>query len=492
MLKIIPHNNNTASFTTRVFNKVRLGLYGALATTFVGGVAYEKGSLEAHEKPVLEQTNIFNKPIELPEDPHPYATLRRILEECNSNRNFERMMIKGGVVTEKYLENLRQLAGEEYEALLSNIRHVAIGLEKLSPGASLHIKGWLTDAKNLDRVNECLKLVQRYAERLAVHGETDIADALASFNLLKVPPSETLVDKLLRLHWYSGIVRINRFIDSNDPKRSEKLNKALNYFIDNFEGRGYKKDSKVTVAYITGVTQDFEEPPKSDMFANPKGAPNVLESLIKNKCKVLIFEFDKPQTRIPRAIVNAFIASGGKPVEIIVPAGHGNSLSTNFGVTKVPRAFVKPDENYRREVIKRNRNYTESVDREIKEGKRKLIKWEIENIANGKVKTLNDGLLDITDVETMRELKMLMDKGYISPDAVIIFASCNVAREQEEGFSLAKKMNEETGMVVFGCTKPIDNINPVFEDGHIIEVKYYKNGKLLPGTRFSSRENESN
>ena len=334
------------------------------------------------------------------------------------------------------------------------VRDVSANLENLSPGASVHVKRWVSDLKKSEDVFK-LPLIEKYIERLAIHGETDLDDALYSFTSTQVVPTESLIENLLKLHSYSGIIRVDRFVDSRKSleERQKTLEDTISEFVKNFEDKNYKKDNKIIVVYLTGVIQDGEENGK-DMFA--VGGDLLIQDLQKNRYKILPFEIDKDEQIIDGA--QRVCEATGKTIDLVLFCGHGTSQSTNFGFTERLITRRNPNQNYIRQIREKHSDY-------VKEVETKKI-WGIKNLANSNL-TEGGAHLDVGDIGIMKSLQQ-----YLSSNARAIFASCSVA-DDKEGHSLAKTFAQNTKMTVIGPTVSIGGLIPQYnEKGDVIGIVY--------------------
>lgn len=354
---------------------------------------------------------------------------------------------------------------ENYKKYLEHTVDVSNRLEKLNKGATVHIKGWISTLKEHSELPAYLSLLQKYTDRLAIHGETEIGDALYSLNSLQVCPTEDLINDLLKLHRYSGVLRVNRFVGKGQQKTLET---TIKEFIQSFEDKNYKSNAKVVVAFLPGVIEDDG----GDMFS--KGGETVIKDLNDQGYKILPFEIDEDE-QIKEGIMRVYRATG-KTIDLAMFCGHGISTETNFGYTERAATLKRPDPLYLQKIREENVDYVRTITREGP-----FLPWTIKNMANGKVKG-KSAYLDVDDRELMKSIAP-----YFNKDSVGVFASCSVADESTVKPSLARTMHVNADMKVFACTQPVRGLKLFFKDRKIVDVKFlaedYKS--VLDSTVFS-------
>ena len=342
----------------------------------------------------------------------------------------------------------------EYKKTLLIIKDTINNLETLTPGASKHINNWIISQKNLQDINK-LPLIERYIERLAIHGETDLDDALYSFTCIEVVPSENVIDGLLKLHRELGFLRPNRLVDlsKNTEERAKSLERIVKQLVRNFD-LNYRKDSKILVVFVTGVTQDFEDNGKKDMFA--VGGERLLQEL--SNYKVFVCEADNANEQIPEG-AKRVKAVTGKTINFVIFAGHGESKPsrTNYGWAARPIYTIKPNQEYLTALKEKHADYV----KQISSGS----VWKTDNIATGNL-TEEKAHLDLKDEKTLKLLKE-----YLDPNAVGIFASCSVGKEEGDSTSLARNTAKKLGIPITACTEPIRGLLPKHDEkGNLIGV----------------------
>lgn len=356
----------------------------------------------------------------------------------------------------------------DYPTHLKTIAGVVNNLEKISPGAHTHIKNWLVGLKNPNDIKK-LPLFERYIERLAIHGETELDDALAAITSLKIVPTENLIDNMLTLHRRGGFLRVNRLVDPKKGNRLQTLERTVAKLVKNFDDKDYEVDKKVALLCVTGVIQ-FETT-ETDMFA--QGGDVLIETLENGDQKILVFEIDNDK-QLALAEKRAHEATG-KNIDLYMFLGHGTSQTTNLGYTTKPKLFRKLNQEYVEEIKNKERHadYLKLIQEEAEAGK---SIWKIHNLSSGSL-TRDDTHLDTSDADIMGSFTR-----YKNDDATAVFASCSVASGEN---SLAETFHDATGMTVFGCIKPIKGLKPVFHNGKVIEVMYKtQSGEILRARKF--------
>lgn len=385
-----------------------------------------------------------------------------LLEDCVASYMKE-YQTKGSNYCKDDKERLK-FSFEYLECLQPKFSKAIIRLEKLKLGTGEHFRGWIKHFftfEDIPRWQQAIDLLHRYTECLALHGETDIDDAVKSFNLHKIKPNENLINNLLKLHRYSGLLRISRLIDPDQKEgKQETFEKLIEEFIKNLEDKNYNTDSKIATILLPGVVENSG----GDVFSNITGI--ALKQLKDGGYKILPFEIDK-DSQIDEALWRTSMATKN-PSNLIFFAGHGSvtgkavdGVSINLGNTKRPSAFIKvnPDELNR---IKRERSkyLKDCKDNDL------LPLWTIDNVAYDSL-TNDKAAFDKEDTNIMADIKRR-----VAPSAIGIFCSCGSAAPDKNGKSLASILSDHTNMKIYAADQSIRDIKIKINNGEIINVEY--------------------
>ena len=357
--------------------------------------------------------------------------------------------------------------------LEGDLTKAIIRLEKLQPGAGRYLKGWLLPQSPYKKeanplyIEYPIDLLHDYTERLALQGETEIADAIQSFEKCNgaIIPTGNIVNKALKLHQYAGIVRLSRFLDQK-PDKQKNLEARLNHFVSAFEDPNFKKNNNIALVFLPGVIEDDEK----DVFSGAEG--NRIQALIDNDYKVFPFEGDTDE-QILEAINRVYKLTGRTP-DVYMFSGHGstdsngrvNGKSINIGETRREIAFRSIAPEVLTEIRKR---YSMPVSTEIV-----LPQWGVKNVSKGI--TYNNAAFDVGDVDLMKKIRRINT----SSKPIAIFDSCGSGNEDDGKPCLARVFAENTGIKTYAAKYSINGLYGTqlkFKNGEIIGVSYVNFGE---------------
>jgi len=338
-----------------------------------------------------------------------------------------------------------------------------IRLEKLKPGSSHNIKGWIchfAKVKDVFKIEEHLELLKRYTEGLALQGETEIDGALESFNYHEITPTPKLIDNLLKLHRYSGVLRISRFIPRDVKDKQKYIEDLVQSCVDAFENKDYKKDSKIAVVFLPGVTEDSG----GDVFSLNTG--RIFKDLQEGGFKILPFEVDQDK-QITNAVRRAYKVTGRR-IDLMAFTGHGSETngnvdgqSLNLGTTSKPSNFKPIDPKVLNEIRNNNQDYLRNIV-----ANSPFPLWEVQNVATDKV-TSDSAVLDVGDIDIMGAIKPFMNT-----DAKAVFYSCGSACATPGKLSVAKVFADNAGIKTYAASEKVNRVNLKIKNGSLINVEF--------------------
>ena len=366
------------------------------------------------------------------------------------------------------------------EYLQPDIAKEIIHYEKLKPGSSEFlgdiIENFLIDNPPLD-LKDYLKTIRRYVDGLAIQGKTNIEDILYDLHnhAGEIKLTNSSVDKLLRLNFYSGISKPSRFVYFTEKNKQDTFDRNIDHVLKSFEDQNYKKASKVAVVILPGVIDDSDH--EFDVFAARAGL--LFKALTNEGCRILPFEVDKDK-QILDSLIRAQSVAKSKP-DILIICGHGSSDATHtedakatiLGKTKKEISFKKINPAKLAEL---KRAYPEIVSNlEIREP---LPLWKTEGAGNSKI-TFDEANLDKNDINLMRNIGLLMAK-----NGKVVFNSCSVGKSIQSNPSLAEIFAKESGLETFACSKNIQDTVLIFQGGNLVDVNYKMLFEIKPTCRF--------
>src|SRR3989338_1311810 len=355
--------------------------------------------------------------------------------------------------------------------LQTKIAPEIIHIERIKPGSSRDlgkiVTNFLSNEDSFYSITDYLKTINRYIDGLVIQGETDIEDVL--FNLAShsgdIKLTDENVDKLLRLHFYSGFSKPFRLVHTEEENKQETFNKVLDRILSSFEDSNVGQRNKVTAVILPAVIDDTADKYKFDIFAVRAG--RMFKKLYDEGYKILPFEIDK-DSQIIDSLIRAQSATNQKP-NLLIVSGHGSvnssksedAMATVLGKTRRQNSFQGINPAIIDEIKSRNPDLAGRLDK-----RKPLPLWKAQSVGNGEV-TFDEASLDRNDTDIMQNIGLLM-----AIDGKVVFNSCAVGKQVGGKPPLAEVLSSESGLQSFASNRVIQDTILIFQNGVLIDVKY--------------------
>ena len=475
-------------------------------------VKYGNHSKEERKEKIAEITSEFLKCIEL------QITTGRIIE------------LKGDLSTYKFLENnsnaklFKKILGElektgpdptdivrlfsgivkcspadKIKSLIENIAEHVKSLEEVSSGAgrnliraiNAHLEhNPLEESQDqykervssfLNNISEHLDGFEKLTRGLANQGENNIPEAIGNFGVIcgefegkhAILPTKKVVENLLKLNYYAGIVRVSSFTFkpseyTNQQTCQEILEESLADCTRNFESTSFTTNDKVAVVFLAGTD--------NEMNALSRGnTGREIFDLIKHGYKVFPFEiYTDKQAEVVKNKVHEFT---GLDLRYLSFDAHGSSGGP---------VYLGGDSNVEEEDSNLNEQIRRYEQLEIvsENGLKRFPPWILINLKNTKL-SYDDVHLDKSDSD------LFTDKG-LNNNTIILLNACKSGEEHDELKipSVARIVATSTGVKTLAPQDSIHRYELVFnKDGDVETVIYYADNKKITPKVFFEKEN---
>ena len=408
------------------------------------------------------------------------------------------------------------------ENLTSRILQNSQYLEKIKPGLGYRLTRELSKYSfdDIKTFKNYLYSFEKYIERLIEQDEPAVDEAIESFGHwvgqfgssgnTGIPLSEEVFNDLVKLHYYSGILRPSRFVDRSKVDNQQEMQNAFKStvadIIRSFEDPNYKKDAPIVLVILPGANDNFF----GTFDAISANSGKWIQSLVDKGYKVFPFEVHTNDQILQAASLVEKIT--GRKIDLPVICGHGSTSedpkkknekdvdgqSLNLGKSSDDRfnanAFVRPNMD---ESEKIKTKLIKNRDGKTLEEIYNLPKWEIITVANNsssnpKVKKVTESNSELS-TESTKIMKQFAN--HLSPEAQIILYSCGAGNEDIKAPCVARRLAANSGHITLAPQESICDMELQFDENNkVSHVTFYVNDKrdkrkIVSTNVFNKEEN---
>ena len=387
-------------------------------------------------------------------------------------------------ITKKLKENNKATDKERNEiaqiavsALEPKITREIIELEALKKGAGPYIKEWLSHFMTLDNIldnfEQPISLLRKYIHGLVLQGETEVDDVLESFYFHGIKPNEKLIENLLKLHRYGGLLRISRLNHMRQDDKQTILEELVTECVRCFEDPAYRKNDKIAIVILPGVIDSTG----NDIFSLWEG--KIIEQISNAGYKIFPFEVHTDE-QIEEALRRVYLVTG-KKTDLISISGHGSANENDFvdgqginlGDTHRIGAYhsIHPGKLF--ELMTEGILQEEFLNQLKKEPAGEpdkdefLPPWNVINVANSKL-TNDRKQFDTGDIDLTKRIKK-----YTKLTTVAVLDSCGSGFETRHRISLGRVFADNAGIRTYAAIDSQNEIEFCFNGSTLKTVNYF-------------------